>query len=186
MACNKKCCPFTDSERAACWLTTRRVRMKNKDLTCNCICTGSLCAMLLNFLSHHWLQCLCFDLGIVLNELVDLPRWPGLNWSDEIIAVFDYLHMGFLSLPIATVASTGLSSLKISLLLAITVALQRWSWKSSIWNLTYRTVIWIQERLFVVDLLSQQLRSVETEERRRELPYLYQPSFSSTFWLSLS
>ena len=55
-------------------------------------------------------------LGIVLNELVDLPETsrPGLNWSGKKLLQYSIIFMGF-SLPIATVASTGVSSLKISL-----------------------------------------------------------------------
>lgn len=55
-------------------------------------------------------------LGILLNELIDLPEnaRPGLNWSGKKLLQYSIIFMGF-SLPIATVASTGMSSLKISL-----------------------------------------------------------------------
>ena len=91
--------------------------MKNKGFGLAIAFVLALCAMFLE-LSFPIIGSSVFALilGIVLNELVDLPEnsRPGLNWSGKKLLQYSIIFMGF-SLPIATVASTGLSSLKISL-----------------------------------------------------------------------
>ena len=91
--------------------------MKNKGFGLAIAFVLALCAMLLGtFFPIIGSSVFALILGIVLNELVDLPEnsRPGLNWSGKKLLQYSIIFMGF-SLPIATVASTGLSSLKISL-----------------------------------------------------------------------
>ena len=91
--------------------------MKTKSLGI-AIATGfALCAMFLGkMFPIIGSSVFALILGILLNELIDLPEnaRPGLNWSGKKLLQYSIIFMGF-SLPIATVASTGLSSLKISL-----------------------------------------------------------------------
>ena len=78
---------------------------------------SALCAMFLgNLFPIIGSSVFALILGILLNELTDLPEHarPGLNWSGKKLLQYSIIFMGF-SFPIATVASTGLSSLKISL-----------------------------------------------------------------------
>ena len=91
--------------------------MKNKGFGLAIAFVLALCAMFLGtFFPIIGSSVFALILGIVLNELVDLPEnsRPGLNWSGKKLLQYSIIFMGF-SLPIATVASTGLSSLKISL-----------------------------------------------------------------------
>ena len=91
--------------------------MKNKGFGLAIAFVLALCAMFLgNFFPIIGSSVFALILGIFLNELVDLPEnsRPGLNWSGKKLLQYSIIFMGF-SLPIATVASTGLSSLKISL-----------------------------------------------------------------------
>ena len=91
--------------------------MKNKEVGLAIAFVLALCAMFLGtFFPIIGSSVFALILGIVLNELVDLPEnsRPGLNWSGKKLLQYSIIFMGF-SLPIATVASTGLSSLKISL-----------------------------------------------------------------------
>ena len=91
--------------------------MKTKSLGIAIAAGFALCAMFLgNMFPIIGSSVFALILGILLNELIDLPEnsRPGLNWSGKKLLQYSIIFMGF-SLPIATVASTGLSSLKISL-----------------------------------------------------------------------
>ena len=157
--------------------------MKNKGFGLAIAFVLALCAMLLGtFFPIIGSSVFALILGIVLNELVDLPETsrPGLNWSGKKLLQYSIIFMGF-SLPIATVASTGLSSFKISLP-TITVAFLAAMIFGKVFHLKSHLRL---EQLFVVDLLSQQQRR-SLKLMKRKLPYLCQPSSSSTFWLSLS
>lgn len=91
--------------------------MKTKSLGIAIAAGFALCAMFLgNLFPIIGSSVFALILGILLNELIDLPEnaRPGLNWSGKKLLQYSIIFMGF-SLPIATVASTGLSSLKISL-----------------------------------------------------------------------
>ena len=91
--------------------------MKTKSLGIAIAAGFALCAMFLgNLFPIIGSSVFALILGILLNELTDLPEnaRPGLNWSGKKLLQYSIIFMGF-SLPIATVASTGLSSLKISL-----------------------------------------------------------------------
>ena len=91
--------------------------MKTKSLGIAMAAGSALCAMFLgNLFPIIGSSVFALILGILLNELTDLPEnaRPGLNWSGKKLLQYSIIFMGF-SLPIATVASTGLSSLKISL-----------------------------------------------------------------------
>lgn len=91
--------------------------MKTKSLGIAIDAGFALCAMFLgNLFPIIGSSVFALILGILLNELIDLPEnaRPGLNWSGKKLLQYSIIFMGF-SLPIATVASTGLSSLKISL-----------------------------------------------------------------------
>ena len=91
--------------------------MKTKSLGIAIALGFALCAMFLGTLFPIiGSSVFALILGILLNELIDLPEnsRPGLNWSGKKLLQYSIIFMGF-SLPIETVASTGLSSLKISL-----------------------------------------------------------------------
>lgn len=91
--------------------------MKTKSLGIAIAAGFALCAMFLgNLFPIIGSSVFALILGILLNELTDLPENArlGLNWSGKKLLQYSIIFMGF-SLPIATVASTGLSSLKISL-----------------------------------------------------------------------
>ena len=91
--------------------------MKTKSLGVAIAAGFALCAMFLgNMFPIIGSSVFALILGIALNEFLDLPEnsRPGLNWSGKKLLQYSIIFMGF-SLPIATVASTGLSSLKISL-----------------------------------------------------------------------
>lgn len=91
--------------------------MKTKSLGIAIAAGFALCAMFLgNLFPIIGSSVFALILGILLNELIDLPEnaRPGLNWSGKKLLQYSIIFMGF-SLPIATVASTGVSSLKISL-----------------------------------------------------------------------
>ena len=83
--------------------------MKNKGFGLAIAFVLALCAMLLGtFFPIIGSSVFALILGIVLNELVDLPEnsRPGLNWSGKKLLQYSIIFMGF-SLPIATVASTA-------------------------------------------------------------------------------
>ena len=91
--------------------------MKTKSLGIAIAAGFALCAMFLgNLFPIIGSSVFALILGILLNELTNLPEnsRPGLNWSGKKLLQYSIIFMGF-SLPIETVASTGLSSLKISL-----------------------------------------------------------------------
>lgn len=91
--------------------------MKTKSLGIAIALGFALCAMFLGTLFPIiGSSVFALILGILLNELTNLPEnsRPGLNWSGKKLLQYSIIFMGF-SLPIETVASTGLSSLKISL-----------------------------------------------------------------------
>lgn len=91
--------------------------MKTKSLGVAIAAGFALCAMFLgNMFPIIGSSVFALILGIALNEFLDLPEnsRPGLNWSGKKLLQYSIIFMGF-SLPIATVASTGVSSLKISL-----------------------------------------------------------------------
>ena len=91
--------------------------MKTKSLGIAIALGFALCAMFLGTLFPIiGSSVFALILGILLNELIDLPEnsRPGLNWSGKKLLQYSIIFMGF-SLPIETVASTDLSSLKISL-----------------------------------------------------------------------
>lgn len=91
--------------------------MKTKSLGIAIALGFALCAMFLGTLFPIiGSSVFALILGILLNELIYLPEnsRPGLNWSGKKLLQYSIIFMGF-SLPIETVASTGLSSLKISL-----------------------------------------------------------------------
>ena len=91
--------------------------MKTKSLGVAIAAGFALCAMFLgNMFPIIGSSVFSLILGIALNEFLDLPEnsRPGLNWSGKKLLQYSIIFMGF-SLPIATVASTGVSSLKISL-----------------------------------------------------------------------
>ena len=91
--------------------------MKTKSLGIAIALGFALCAMFLGTLFPIiGSSVFALILGILLNELIDLPEnsRPGLNWSGKKLLQYSIIFIGF-SLPIETVASTGLSSLKISL-----------------------------------------------------------------------
>ena len=91
--------------------------MKTKSLGIAIAAGFALCAMFLgNLFPIIGSSVFALIVGILLNELTNLPEnsRPGLNWSGKKLLQYSIIFMGF-SLPIETVASTGLSSLKISL-----------------------------------------------------------------------
>ena len=86
--------------------------MKTKSLGIAIAAGFALCAMFLgNLFPIIGSSVFALILGILLNELTDLPENArlGLNWSGKKLLQYSIIFMGF-SLPIATVASTGLSS----------------------------------------------------------------------------
>ena len=161
--------------------------MKNKGFgLAIAFCTGSLRHVLGTFFPIIGSSVFALIFGNCLNELVDLPEnsRPGLNWSGKKLLQYSIIFMGF-SLPIATVASTGLSSLKISLP-TITVAFLAVMIFGKVFHLKshLRTLIGFGTAICGGSAIAAAARSLK--QTKRKLPLSMSTIFSSTFWLSLS